>query len=91
MNLTKPIAAVCHGVVLAARSGILSGKRCTALPWWMESLAYNLTRLWMGTYYKTYPDTSVEEEVTKACGEFVSKSQRIYIYIYYIYECIYIQ
>ena len=62
----KPIAAVCHGVVLAARSGILKGKRVTALPGFMESTAYNLTRLWMGDYYKTYAGTSVQKEVTEA-------------------------
>jgi protease I len=62
----KPIAAVCHGVVLAARSGILQGKQVTALPNFMESTAFNLTRLWMGNYYKTYPGTSVEKEVREA-------------------------
>jgi putative intracellular protease/amidase len=65
------IAAVCHGVVLAGRAGILKGRRVTALEWWQESLAHNLTRLWKGNYYKTYPDRSVESEVTAACGEFV--------------------
>ncbi len=67
----KIIAAVCHGVVLAARSGILQGKKVTALPSWMESLAHNLTRLWMGDYYRTYRGTSVQEEVSRACGEYL--------------------
>lgn len=67
----KPIAAVCHGVVVAARSGVLKDKKVTALPSWMETLAYSLTRLWMGDYYKTYRGTSVEREVTEACKEFV--------------------
>ena len=68
----KPVAAVCHGVVLAARSGILTSKRVTALPHWMESLAFNLTRLWMGNYYRTYSNTTVQAEVSAACGEFLA-------------------
>ena len=68
----KVVAAVCHGVVLAARSGILAGKAVTALPSWMESLAYGLTRLWMGGYYKTYKETTVEREVTEACRTYLA-------------------
>jgi protease I len=64
----KIVAAVCHGVVLAARSGILSGKQVTALPSWMEGVAHTLTRLWMGDYYRTYRHTTVEAEVTLAVG-----------------------
>lgn len=70
-NGKKPIAAVCHGVVLAARAGILKDKRVTALEWWQEGLAHNLTRAWMGGYYKTYADRTVQSEVTAACKEFV--------------------
>jgi protease I len=64
----KPVGAICHGVVLAARSGALQGRRTTALPNWMESLAWNLTRTWMGAYYRTYPE-SVQDEVTRAVGD----------------------
>lgn len=64
----KPVAAICHGVVLAARSGKLHGRRTTALPRWMELLAWGLTRLWMGGYYRTYPKTTVQDEVEKAVG-----------------------
>jgi protease I len=68
----KPVAAICHGVVLAARSkapgslrSILYDKKTTALPAWMELLAWNLTRAWMGDYYRTYPAT-VQNEVESA-------------------------
>jgi len=68
---TKPIAAICHGVVLAARSkDIDSGKsvlynyKTTALLKSQEILAYNLTRLWMGDYYLTYPEITVQDEVS---------------------------
>jgi len=72
-NKTKPVAAICHGVVLAARSkdaetgkSVLYNYKTTALLKSQEILAYNLTRLWMGDYYLTYPGLTVEDEVTSA-------------------------
>lgn len=68
----KPVAAICHGVVLAARSkrkdgkSVLFGRKTTALLKKQEMAAYNLTRLWLGTYYRTYTETTVQEEVTAA-------------------------
>jgi protease I len=67
----KPVGAICHGVVLAARSqaetgrSVLHGRRTTALLRSQEMLAWSLTRLWLGDYYRTYPQT-VEDEVTAA-------------------------
>jgi len=67
----KPIGAICHGTVLAARSrtadgrSVLHGRRTTALLRSQEMLAFTLTRLWLGDYYRTYPQT-VEDEVTAA-------------------------
>jgi protease I len=67
----KPIGAICHGVVLAARStaatgrSVLHGRKTTALLRSQELLAWNLTRLYLGDYYRTYPIT-VEDEVTAA-------------------------
>jgi protease I len=67
----KPIGAICHGVVLAARStaasgrSVLHGRKTTALLRIQELLAWNLTRLYLGDYYRTYPVT-VEDEVTAA-------------------------
>jgi protease I len=67
----KPVGAICHGVVLAARSrdpsgrSVLHGRRTTALLKHQELLAWTLTRLWLGDYYRTYPQT-VEDEVTAA-------------------------
>jgi protease I len=69
----KPWGAICHGVMLAARArredgrSVLHGMRTTGLPRWMERTAYQLTRLWKGSYYLTYPHT-VEEEATAAVG-----------------------
>ncbi len=69
----KPIAAICHGVVLAARAkhpmtqrSVLYDYKTTALHKSQELAAYNLTRLWLGDYYLTYPEITVEDEVTSA-------------------------
>lgn len=67
----KPLAAICHGVVLAARSlredgkSILHGFKSTALLQKQEMLAWQITRAWLGNYYRTY-DQSVQAEVTAA-------------------------
>jgi protease I len=67
----KPLAAICHGVVLAARSlrgdgkSILHGFKTTALLQKQEMLAWQITRSWLGNYYRTY-DQSVQAEVTNA-------------------------
>lgn len=65
----KPVAAICHGVVAACRAkdpdtgkSVLHGRKTTALLKRQEMLAFNLTRLWLGDYYRTYPET-VEDEV----------------------------
>ena len=60
------VAAICHGVLLAARSvdpatgrSVLYGRRTTALTWAMERLAWRLTRLtrfWDPDYYRTYTE-----------------------------------
>jgi len=72
----KPVAAICHGVVVAARStdpktgkSVIHDFKTTALLKSQEMTAYNLTRLWMGDYYLTYPGTSVEDEVKSAISD----------------------
>jgi putative intracellular protease/amidase len=61
----KPVAAICHGVVLAARSisvrngqSVLYGRRTTALTWKLERSAWLLSRYagrwWDRDYYRTY-------------------------------------
>lgn len=67
----KPVGAICHGVLVAARSrsntgqSVLYGKKTTALPKRMELSAWALTCVWLGNYYRTYPK-SVEDEVGEA-------------------------
>lgn len=67
----KPVGAICHGVVVAARAkradgrSVLYGRTTTSLTKKQELLAWRLTRLWLGDYYRTYPET-VEDEVRAA-------------------------
>lgn len=64
----KPIAAICHGVLVAARTkradgqSVLHGVKTTCLPKYMERAAYFSTFWRRGRYYRTYP-AYVEEEV----------------------------
>ncbi|QDK38749.1 type 1 glutamine amidotransferase domain-containing protein [Bdellovibrio sp. NC01] len=78
-EMQKPVGAICHGVVLAARSrnkngqSVLSGKKTTSLLAVQELLAWGLTCLWLGNYYRTYSQT-VEAEVRqslKSSADFV--------------------
>lgn len=70
-DLQKLVGAICHGVVLASRSknkngkSVLFGKKTTALLKSQELMAWSLTCLWLGNYYRTYPIT-VENEVQLA-------------------------
>lgn len=67
----KPIAAICHGVLVAARSlradgqSVLHGLKTTCLPKYMERSAFLATFWLRGRYYRTYP-AYVEEEVRAA-------------------------
>lgn len=61
--LDRPVAAICHGVLVAARAGVLKGRKTTCLPAYMERTAWWLTAWKLGTYYRTYP-AYVQEEVT---------------------------
>jgi protease I len=70
-NRDQPVGAICHGVLLAARSrtpegrSVLYGRKTTALTRFMELTAWALTRVYLGDYYRTYP-TTVEDEVRAA-------------------------
>jgi protease I len=67
----RPVAAICHGTVLAARSrgpegrSVLHGRRTTGLTRQLEMLAWRLTRRRLGDYYRTYAQT-VQDEVAAA-------------------------
>lgn len=68
----RPVAAICHGVLLLARAvdpdtgaSLLHGRKTTCLPKYMERSAYWLTCWLRGRYYRTYPQY-VEDEVRAA-------------------------
>lgn len=69
--LDRPLAAVCHGVLVLARAqdavghSLLYERRTTCLPKYMEALAYALSFWKLGRYYRTYP-AYVEDEVRAA-------------------------
>lgn len=69
----KTIGAICHGVVLLARSkNAKTGKpyiydyQVTSLLRTQELAAWSMTCLWMGNYYRTYPWLTVQAEVEKS-------------------------
>jgi protease I len=64
------VAAICHGVLLAARSkardgrSVLYGRKTTGLTRRQELTAWQLTRLTLGDYYRTYELPMADELVT---------------------------
>jgi putative intracellular protease/amidase len=62
----RPVGAICHGVLVAARAvdpatgrSVLHGRRTTALTWALERRAWGLamyTRFWDANYYRTYSE-----------------------------------
>ncbi len=68
----KAVGAICHGVLLLARSidpltgrSVLSGRKTTALTWSMERLAGRVGRIvrwWDPNYFRTYPDEPGEAD-----------------------------
>ena len=71
-RLDRPVGAICHGVLVLARTSdaatgrsVLAERRTTCLPRYMERSAYLATAWRLGRYYRTYP-AYVEEEVRAA-------------------------
>jgi putative intracellular protease/amidase len=71
-QLGRPVGAICHGVLVLARTrdtatgrSVLAGCQTTCLPKYMERSAYLATAWRLGRYYRTYP-AYVEDEV-RAC------------------------
>lgn len=63
--LNRPVAAICHGVLVAARADVLRGRRTTCLPAYMELSGWAITAWKLGRYYRTY-DRTVQDEVVAA-------------------------
>jgi len=68
----KIVGAICHGVLVLARAKtedgkpLLYGRKVTSLVNRLENTGYRLTRLWMGDYYRTYPEITTEDEVRQS-------------------------
>ncbi len=66
----KPVAAICHGTLLAARSrssdgrSVLWGRHTTGLTKNQELIAWWLTRAKLGDYYRTYSVPMMDELVS---------------------------
>ncbi|MFJ9379230.1 type 1 glutamine amidotransferase domain-containing protein [Streptomyces sp. NPDC101455] len=74
-RLGRPVGAICHGVLVLARTrdpgtgrSVIAGRRTTCLPKYMERTAYLTTGWRLGRYYRTYP-AYVEDEVRAALDE----------------------
>ncbi|TWP53865.1 thiamine biosynthesis protein ThiJ [Lentzea tibetensis] len=77
-SLERPVGAICHGVLVLARTtdpatgrSVLADRRTTCLPKYMERGAYFLTAWRRGRYYRTYP-AYVQDEVA-ATGAHVER------------------
>ena len=70
--LDRPVGAICHGVIVLARTldpatgrSVIAERRTTCLPKYIERGAFYMTAWRLGRYYRTYP-AYVEDEVTAA-------------------------
>ncbi|GDY30882.1 type 1 glutamine amidotransferase domain-containing protein [Gandjariella thermophila] len=73
--LGRPVGAICHGVIVLARTmdpatgrSVIAERRTTCLPKYLERAAYYLTAWRLGRYYRTYP-AYVEDEVKAALDD----------------------
>jgi putative intracellular protease/amidase len=78
----KPLAAICHGVLVLARARdeatakpLLATRRTTCLPKYMERTAWMITAWKLGSYYRTYPEY-VEDEVRAALEDPAAQFER---------------
>jgi putative intracellular protease/amidase len=71
-KLERPVGAICHGVLVLARTrdfatgkSVIATRRTTCLTKAMELVAYYTTFWRLGRYYRTY-DKTVQDEVKEA-------------------------
>jgi putative intracellular protease/amidase len=81
-DLGRPVGAICHGVLVLARTpdratgrSVLADRRTTCLPKYMERTSYLVTGWRLGRYYRTYP-AYVEDEVRAALDDAGTQFQR---------------
>jgi putative intracellular protease/amidase len=73
--LNRPVGAICHGVLVLARTreaatgkSVIAGRRTTCLLKYQERTAFMLTAWRLGRYYRTYP-AYVEDEVIASADD----------------------
>jgi putative intracellular protease/amidase len=71
LKLNKVVGAICHGVLVLARTidpetgrSVLYGRKLTGLTKRLESAGYYLTFWRLGDYYRTYPEYVEDETVS---------------------------
>ena len=78
-----PVAAICHGVLLAARSrgndghSVLFGRKTTALTWALERSGWTvgrIVRFWDPDYYRTYADGAGKPAGTMSVQQEVTRA-----------------
>jgi putative intracellular protease/amidase len=80
-SLGRPVGAICHGVLVLARTkgedgrSVIADKRTTCLPKYMERTAFMSTVWRRGRYYRTY-DAYVEDEVCQALTDPATQFER---------------
>jgi putative intracellular protease/amidase len=79
---TLPVGAICHGVLVLARTtdpatgtSVIAAKRTTSLTKWQERSAYYMTAWKLGRYYRTYP-LYVEDEVKQRLNAPLAQYER---------------
>jgi putative intracellular protease/amidase len=79
---TLPVGAICHGVLVLARTtdpvtgkSVIADKRTTSLTKWQERSAYYMTAWKLGRYYRTYP-MYVEDEVKQRLNAPLAQYER---------------
>jgi putative intracellular protease/amidase len=80
--LGRPVGAICHGVLVLARTtdpatgrSVIAAKRTTCLPKYMERAAFMSTAWRRGRYYRTYSEY-VEDEVRAALDDPATQFER---------------
>jgi putative intracellular protease/amidase len=73
--LDRPVGAICHGVLVLARTvdpgtgrSVIAQRQTTCLPKFLERGAFYLTAWRLGRYYRTYP-AYVQDEVVAALAD----------------------
>ncbi len=80
----KPVGAICHGVLLAARTinpatgrSVLYGRKTTALTWALERKAWSIARIarfWDPNYYRTYLEAPGQPEGAMSVQQEVTRA-----------------